>query len=368
MKPILIESAAELDKHFDTLRSEKLLAVDTEFFRETTYFPQLGLIQLANSKIVACIDPLAFDAQEQVATILLDREITKVFHSCSQDMEVLQLYLGALPCPVLDTQIANSLLCEADQIGYAKLVESEFDVSLDKSQTRTNWLKRPLSAKQLDYAGDDVFYLHQLIAKLMNQLTALDRQNWLLEDCAALCESPEKYQPNTRNCGSRVKGTHKLGAYELAIINAVANWRERLAIDKDKTRRRILPDDEVVNLALNKPKAIDQLRDCGQLRRHLNGSELQSLDEVLQQAYQIPQQDWPDPRNRKPEPKEKETLRSLQKLVNDKAESLGISASVLCSRKEMLRLIDGKQDIKALGGWRSEQIGRQLLDELKRLA
>ena len=153
MIPVFIESQIEFDKHFADLSSEALLAVDTEFFRETTYFPHLGLVQVANSKIVACIDPIAFDAKDSIAALLLNPNITKVFHSCSQDIEVLALYLGKPPCPILDTQIGAALIDEAEQIGYAKLVFSELGVELDKSETRTNWIKRPLTSKQLELCG-----------------------------------------------------------------------------------------------------------------------------------------------------------------------------------------------------------------------
>lgn len=365
MNPVLIENQTQFDKHFSTLSSESLLAVDTEFFRETTYFPHLGLIQVANAKIVACIDPLAFDARDSIASLFLNPDITKVFHSCSQDLEVLNLYLGELPYPILDTQIAASLIDETEQIGYAKLVMNELNVSLDKSQTRTNWLNRPLTEKQLEYAADDVYYLFQLIETLSSKLEKLNRKNWFFEDCGMLCSSPQQYEPDTSNCGLRVKGRHKLPGLELAIINSVANWREQLAIEKDKTRRRVIPDSDIVLIATEKPETIEELSQTGQLSRYLNADEIQSLLNLIKKSYRIPKNEWPDNRRNKLDPDEKKRLESLQSSVRKKASELEISSSILCSRKELTSLFSGNRDCRVLTGWRLTIIGSELLNLLE---
>ena len=136
MQPELIESSSAMDELVTRLANEKIIAVDTEFFRETSYYPKLALLQIATDSIVSCIDPLAFDARDALRKILLNPAVIKVFHSCSQDMEVLFHYLGEIPSPVHDTQIACALLSDHTQIAYASLVENELGVQLDKSQTR----------------------------------------------------------------------------------------------------------------------------------------------------------------------------------------------------------------------------------------
>lgn len=365
MKPVLIESQAEFDKHFSDLSSEALLAVDTEFFRETTYFPHLGLVQVANSKIVACIDPLGFDARESIASILLNKDITKVFHSCSQDIEVLALYLGSPPCPILDTQTAAALIDDAEQISYAKLVSSELGVELDKSQTRTNWLKRPLTQKQLEYAADDVYYLYQLIEIITTKLDTLKRSDWFQEDCDALCSSTQQYEPDTTNCGTRVKGTHKLSGYELAIINSIACWREQLAIERDKNRRRVLPDDDIVQIATSKPESVKQLSQIGQLSRYFRPDELETLFDIVSKSYSIPESEWPVRFNTRPSPEEKKKLDKLQALVNAKADELKLSSSILCARKELVSLLYGNRESRVLTGWRRSVVGDDLLDLLE---
>lgn len=365
MKPILIESQNEFDQHYPALSSEPHLAVDTEFFREVTYFPHLGLVQVANSKIVACIDPLAFDARSSIASLLLNPDITNVFHSCSQDLEVLKLYLGELPCPVEDTQIAASLCSDAEQVGYANLVKSELDVELDKSQTRTNWLKRPLTSKQLEYAADDVIYLFQLIEKQSKTLVELGRKDWFIEDCKNLCSSPQAYEPNLSDCGRRVKGTNKLPSFDLAIVNAIALWREKRAIDKDKTRRHVMPDNDIIILATTKPETLEQLKQIEQLSRYLSSDELKTLLVALKNSYLLPESEWPTNKHYRLDPEAKKQLRKLQDLVDSTAENLNISASTLCSRKELTSLFNGNRDCRVLSGWRADLIGNALISLLE---
>lgn len=175
MKPVLIENKEALDVLINALLNEPMIAVDTEFFRETTYFPHLGLVQIAGPDHIACIDPLAFDAREGLAKLLLNPSITKLFHACIQDLEVLYQYLGKMPCPLVDTQIAAAMSGTQDQMGYARLVEEQMGIQLEKSQTRTNWLKRPLTSRQIEYAGDDVLYLLPMYEKLRTDLQQKNR-------------------------------------------------------------------------------------------------------------------------------------------------------------------------------------------------
>jgi len=250
MSPELIETSADMEALLTQLNNQTIIAVDTEFFRETSYYPKLALVQIATDSVVACIDPLAFDARPALRSILLNSEITKIFHSCSQDLEVLFYYLGEAPNAIYDTQIANSLLNEHQQIGYAKLVEKELGTLLDKSQTRTNWLQRPLTSKQIQYAGDDVLYLYKLQHILDEKLQQLDRKSWFDEESKKLLNDQYSFQPDSDTLWKRVKGSSRLNRKKLAIVQAIALWRENLAKQKDRTRRRILADDIIIDLAL----------------------------------------------------------------------------------------------------------------------
>ena len=370
MKPELIESSSKMDELLEQLNNETLIAVDTEFFRETTYYPQLALVQIATSSIVACIDPLAFDAKPALKKLLLDNNITKIFHSCSQDLEVLFYYLGETPGVIYDTQIANALLSEHHQIGYASLVENELGTLLDKSQTRTNWLQRPLTQKQIQYAGDDVLYLYQLQHILDKKLQQLGRKTWFDEECLNLCSGKNSFQLTSDKLWKRVKGATRLNRSKLAIAQSIAVWREQLAQQKDKTRRKILSDDIIIQLAIDPPENTSALNPYIDRSYNFNDKEKQQLFETIQTALMCPENKWPDNRFNTLDNQQKLLLKNLQQLVNKKADELGISSTILCSRKDLEKLIllHYKQDesqaseLTSSQNWRYQCIGQQLIE------
>ena len=353
------------------LENETALAVDTEFFRETTYYPHLGLIQIAGENIVACIDPLAFDAGEALRKIFCNRAITKIFHSCSQDMEVLFHHYGFVPCPVHDTQIAEALLSTHEQIGYARLVENELGVQLAKTQTRTNWVKRPLSRKQLDYAGDDVRYLYRLYKQLLDKLKTAGRYHWFEEDCSRLCAANDnadqlaaQFSVEESTLWKRVKGSNKYSGVKLAIIQAVARWRENIAIETDTTRRRVLHDEAILQLAMQPPQtpgALDHLRNN---RFALTTQQIEQLLACIQQAEQSTASQWPLNTRQRPTAEQKAQLSTLQNILTQRASELGISAGVLCARKNLEKLIAGQTDLPVMQGWRLDCVGKALQEHL----
>ena len=373
MKPELIASPGMMEDLHERLTGVTLIAVDTEFFRETTYYPKLALVQIATASIVACVDPLAFDAKAALRKLLLDDSITKIFHSCSQDLEVLFYYLGEAPGAIYDTQIANALLTQHHQIGYASLVEDELGKVLDKSQTRTNWLQRPLTQKQLQYAGDDVFYLYQLQHLLDEKLQRLGRKSWFEEESSKLLDDSNNFQVAEEHLWRRVKGATRLNRNQLATVQAIAVWREALAQKKDKTRRKILADEIIVNLAVTPPEnlmTMDQLIDR---RYHFNDEDKQQLFDVITASLETPREQCPDNQFNTLDNEQKSTLKKLQQLVNKKAEELGISTAILGSRKELEQLIlchsepaaSNASKLSILQGWRLRCIGQQLIDNMK---
>ena len=381
MKPVVIESSSAMDSVLDEIVNHTIIAVDTEFQRETSYYPILALVQIATDNQVICIDPLAFDARPALQKILLNKNINKVFHACSQDMEVLYYYLGEVPNNIYDTQIANAFLTDHHQIGYAALVENELGVQLDKSQTRTNWLQRPLTDKQIQYAGDDVLYLYQLQAILDNKLQQAKRTAWFTEECNNLTESENDFQVDIDKLWRRVKGATKLNRNALVIVQSIAQWREQLAQQKDKTRRKILTDETLIQLALETPDNIDTLnliiatRDRSLL--NLNEQEKQQLIQTIQSALQAPENEWPDNRYSVLDSQQKTKLKILQQLVNNKAEELSLSSAIITSRKDLENLIISNANatgtesealsskLNVVQGWRLHCIGQQLLDALE---
>lgn len=373
MTPELIETSSGMNELLEQLNNESIIAVDTEFFRETTYFPQLALIQIATGSIVACIDPLAFDAREALKTIFLNSKITKIFHSCSQDLEVLFYYLGQAPNAIYDTQIANALLTDHHQISYAALVENELGKRLDKSQTRTNWLQRPLTAKQIQYAGDDVFYLYKLQHILDEKLHQLGRKTWFDEDSAKLLGNEYSFQTDNDTLWRRVKGATRLNRKKLAIIQAIAIWREHLAQQKDRNRRRILADDIIIDLAFAVPENIQTIDQIIGPKYHFDDVQKQQLLDAITEAQQSALEGCPDNDADTLDSDQKQTLKNMQHQINTKAEQLGISPAIICSRKELEKLIfwhdqkeaDQPPELNIMQGWRLHNIGQQLLEILK---
>ena len=380
MKPVLIESSSDMDDILDHIANQSIIAVDTEFLRETTYYPKLALVQIATDSNVICIDPVAFDAKPALKKILLNKNITKIFHACSQDMEVLYYYLGEIPYNIYDTQIANAFLTDHHQIGYAALVENELGIQLDKSQTRTNWLQRPLTEKQIQYAGDDVLYLYQLHNILDDKLQQAEKKSWFAEECANLCDNKNNFDVDIEKLWRRVKGATKLSRNTLVIVQFIAEWREQLAQQKDRTRRKILADTVLIQLAFDKPETISQLDPIitshDRSLHRLNENEKQQLIQTIQSAQQSPESEWPDNRYSVLDNQQKAELKNLQRLINDKAEELSISSAIISSRKDLESLIlinataseTEKSTINTklniVQGWRLDCIGQELLDIL----
>ena len=363
-----------LDDLLSKLADATIIAVDTEFFRETTYYPKLALVQIATDSIVACIDPIAFDAKPGLKKILCDKNITKIFHSCSQDLEVLFYYLNEIPKPIYDTQIANALLTDHHQIGYARLVENELNVQLDKSQTRTNWLQRPLTTKQIQYAGDDVLYLYQLHHLLDKKLQDNDRQTWFDEESQNLIPDASGFQVAIDKLWKRVKGASRLSRAELAVVQAIAVWREKLAQKIDKTRRKVLADDIIIQIATDPPKDRNSLEQQITQRYNLTDEDQQQLLNAINTARQSPENDWPDNRFNALDNTQKSLLKNLQLLANTKADELSISYALLCSKKDLEQLIlfyadkhdtNSQSDLNITRGWRLHCIGQQLIDTIK---
>lgn len=355
-----------MDELLNRLSSEKIIAVDTEFHRETTYYPVLALVQIATRDITACIDPLAFNAIKQLRQCMLNQKITKIFHSCSQDIEVLYYYLGKRLPAIYDTQIANALLSEDHQLGYAALVDKELDVQLDKSQTRTDWLRRPLTDKQIQYAGDDVHYLYQLHEILDKRLLEQGRKAWFDEDSNRIHDTTS-FEVDYRHLWRRVKGANKLRRDTLAIVQTIAEWRENMAKQKNKTRRKILKDEAVIKLALSPPASEQQIPFSP-----FSEAEKSCLLEQINHAQLLPEDQWPDNRFTLLDGQQKSLLKELQKIINDTAAELEIASAMLTSRKELEKIILqhsrntslDSSHFNILRGWRLRIAGQQLLEKL----
>ncbi|MFW2373020.1 MAG: ribonuclease D [Gammaproteobacteria bacterium] len=360
-----IDSQEALEACCQQFLHSRFLCIDTEFHRETTYYPELALIQLGDGQHTACIDPLPLHDFEPLLELFRNTNIIKVFHAAGQDLEIFHNDFGCLPDPIFDTQIAATLLGYGEQIGYAALVKTCLDIELDKSQTRTDWMKRPLNAKQLEYAANDVIYLAQLFPDMEQKLRALGRLDWLAEDFALLSQN-QNYLIDMDNIWRKTKGHQRLRGQQLAILQQLSSWRESTAVDRNRPRRRILPDDALIDLAMQKPTQPEQIRALRSLNRfRLNEDDTGQLIECINRGLAKDRNDWPQLAKKfKLRPQQDALVDTLQALLKLNALQHDINPSSLASRKHLEALVTGERDLELLKGWRKQHGGQQLVEFL----
>ena len=240
MQEHYIADTAALEQLCKTLRGSTWLALDTEFIREKTYYPQLCLLQISNGEIAACVDPLAIDQLQPLLEILNDPQIVKVWHAARQDLEIFQHHWKQIPTPLFDTQLAAAQLDYGSQIGYANLVKHCLDIDLPKDQSRTDWASRPLNEQQIRYALDDVIYLGILYLRLRAELT--ERQQRQLTVQQAVLLEPETYAPKPEDVWRKIKGRKTLRGAQQQALQTLAAWRENQARQQDVPRKWLMSD------------------------------------------------------------------------------------------------------------------------------
>lgn len=362
---LYIDNDEALAGFFEHAGAAEFAAVDTEFMREKTYYPKLCLIQIAINDVIACIDPFSIKNFQPMLDLFADRDVVKVLHSVSQDMEVFLHTFDCLPTPVYDTQIAASLTGMGDQVSYAKLVNEMLGVSLDKSHTRTDWSRRPLDDAQLTYAADDVRYLAEIYPLQRARLIEQGRLAWLQDDFDAAAD-PARYRPDPHSAWRRVKGYARLHGVDLAILSELARYREQLAMAKDRPRRYILSDDQLLDLVKSKPRNKNDL----QRRRGFNDDVISRHGDQLLAAVQagvdMPKEQWPETGKGKPLTANQDVLADiLMGLLKYQAKKNEVSVTSMASRKDVEQLVRGKRDMPLMSGWRYELGGRMLSEFLQ---
>ena len=345
-----------------TLDQASYCAIDTEFIRESTYYAELALIQIGSGENLACIDPLAITDFTPFADLLVKPDLLKLFHSCSQDLEILYQKFGAVPTPIFDTQLAAAVLGYNHQISYADLVQQVSGVVLEKKHTRANWMRRPLSQDELDYAMDDVRYLLTVYERLQEQLRTSRRDGWMEKDLRALTD-PARYEVDVSQVWKRLKGVLKLKGEKLQIVSDLCRWREELAQRQNRPRRWIVKDDTLIELARQKPESEADLSSIPELqektiRRH--GAELLA---IVARAADIDPADWPQ--HDKVNNLDKQQLAlgdCLMALCRVIAEENDIALATLVVRKDIDNLILNSKSSRLAQGWRFTMVGEKLLE------
>ena len=363
----VITTTDDLTKFCSSAKDKDFLCVDTEFMRESTFYSQLCLIQAATIDSEVIIDPLADGIDlAPFLSLLMDEKITKVMHAARQDMEIFYMLCQAVPTPVFDTQIAAMALGFGDSVGYMALVKGRLDVNLDKGARFTDWSRRPLSEKQLHYAIGDVTHLRDLYPAMIDELNDRARLKWVMEEMAPQMEE-SLYTFEPEQAWERLKVRNYKKPY-LAALKAAAAWREREAIARDVPRRRVMKDDTLYDLALNKPtdlKALERLRSIP--RGFEKSSKAKVLVEAITAAVANADNYAPKVERAKNRPPNTgAAVEMLKTLLRLRTEYVDIAPRLVANNAdiELIAAFGEKADVAALKGWRREVFGEDALKML----
>ncbi|BEV12532.1 ribonuclease D [Asticcacaulis sp. DW145] len=353
-----ITTTAALTDFCAKIASAPFITVDTEFMRETTYWPKLCLIQAASEDHAGIIDPLSPDLDLQpFLDLLTDPAILKVFHACRQDVEIFN-NLGAMPAPVFDTQVAAMAAGFGDQVAYDSLVRQVIKVDIDKGSRFTDWSRRPLSEQQLQYALGDVTHLAKLYPKLVEKLKAQNRYEWVAAEMADLTD-PKLYNTSPDDAWKRLR-PRKPSLKYMAVFKEVAAWRERVAQERDQPRGRILKDEGVDEIATQLPTdaaAFDRLRSTP---KGFGASKFGiELCEVIQTALAEPEKYAPKV-DKAPPPVQvpASVVELLKVLLRVRCEDEGVAPKLIASVADLEKIaLDDKANVPALEGWRRKVFG-----------
>ena len=357
--PLLVTDSGELASLCRKFSRRDFVGVDTEFLRRSTYRPRLCLVQIASGKEAAAVDVLAPGIDlAPLYDLMLNRRVTKVFHSASQDLEVFHLVLGEVPQPVFDTQIAAMVCGFGEQPSYAKLVEEFAGVEIAKSAQKSDWSQRPLTESQVEYAVQDVVHLGRIYNSLSKRLKKLGREEWVASEMALLTDE-DAYRHDPSDAWLRIP-IRRPSRKALAVLREVAAWREITADRRDLPRTWILKNSVVAEIAQTAPRTRSELgRVNGVPSRWINRSSGRQLLQAVRRAVESDPDDWPHlpERPARPKPRAADVAR-LQALLKQCCEEHGVAPGFVANRDELARMAAGEQSgIRALGGWRKTVFG-----------
>lgn len=362
----LITDSATLAALCARLAKADFITVDTEFMRENTYWPELCLIQIADTLEAAAIDPLApgIDLGPLLELLTDNEDVLKVFHAGGQDVEIIYNFTGRTPHPIFDTQIAMMAISQSEQIGYSNLVESWLGMTVDKGARFTDWSRRPLTERQIEYAIGDVTHLAKIFPKMLNKLRKTGRGEWLDIEMEKLAD-PENYRNDPDTAWLRIKAPSRNPAV-LGRLKALAQWRELEAQDKNIPRGRIARDETIADLASHPPKAQADLAKVRGLSAGWKDNEIgRRMMAALEAAKPIADDELP-PRAPRGAPLGKEgslVADLLKLLLKIRSREIDVASRLLARSEELELLAAGvRKGLPMLEGWRGEQFGRDALD------
>ncbi len=361
----LITTTDALADLCERLSKSDFVTVDTEFMRENTYWPELCLVQIANEEEAAAIDPLAdgIDLTPLLDLMTENEDVLKVFHAGGQDVEIIVNLSGKTPHPIFDTQIAMMAISQSEQIGYANLVESWLGITVDKGARFTDWSRRPLTDRQIEYAIGDVTHLSKIFPRILKKLIKTGRGDWLdaemekLADVSNYITDPDQAWRRIRQQGRNPQ--------VLGRLRALAAWREGEAQHKNIPRGRIMRDETLADIASHPPKKQADLAKVRGLSAAWRDNDIgKRLLKVLEKAEPIDKDDLPE-RLKKGAPLGKEgalVADLLKLLLKIRSREIDVAARLLTRAEEMEALAAGVRDLPVLQGWRYDIFGRDALE------
>jgi len=358
----LITTTADLADACARLASHPFVTVDTEFLRETTYYPKLCLIQLASPDEAVLVDPLAPELDlAPFFGLMVNEAVVKVFHAARQDLEIVWMLGRVLPTPLFDTQVAAMVCGYGDSVGYEQLANDLAKARIDKSSRFTDWSRRPLNEAQLVYAEADVTHLRDIYRALKADLEQTGRESWVAEEMAVL-NSPATYEVKPENAWQRLKGRIRKPK-ELAVLMELAAWREREAQHRDVPRQRVLKDDALMDIVQRAPRSVEAL---AELRSVPNGFERsRSGGEVLaaiERGLALDPKTLPRLERERGRGGNGAVLDLLKVLLKAVAEAERVAPKIIASSDDLEAIAaDDEADVPALQGWRRGVFGEKAL-------
>ncbi|WP_343612662.1 ribonuclease D [Novosphingobium sp.] len=362
----LITTTDALADLCDRLSQADFICVDTEFMRESTYWPELCLIQIADSKEAAAIDPKApgLDLSPLLDLLVDNEDVLKIFHAGGQDVEIIYNLTGKTPHPIFDTQIAMMAISQSEQIGYSNLVEAWLGLTIDKGARFTDWSRRPLTERQIEYAIGDVTHLAKIFPKLLQRLIKTGRGEWLDAEMEKLAD-PANYANDAGNAWLKIKAAGRNPAM-LGRLKALAAWREHEAQDKNIPRGRIARDETLADIASHPPKAQADLAKVRGLSPGWKDNEIgKRLMQAIDNSKPLHEDELP-PRTPRGAPLGKEgalVADLLKLLLKIRAREIDVAARLLARSDDLELLAAGvRKDLPILEGWRVGVFGKDALD------
>jgi ribonuclease D len=362
----LITTTEALTAFCDRLATADFITVDTEFMRENTYWPELCLVQIADVNEAAAIDPLApgIDLKPMLDLLVNNEDVLKIFHAGGQDVEIIYNLTGKTPHPIFDTQIAMMAISQSEQIGYSNLVESWLGLSIDKGARFTDWSRRPLTERQIEYAIGDVTHLAKIFPRMLKRLIKTGRGEWLDIEMEKLAD-PEHYRSDPQTVWQKIRAPSRNPAV-LGRLKALAAWRETEAMDKNIPRGRIMRDETLADVASHPPKEQHELAKVRGLSSGWKDNDIgRRLMNTLAEAKPMSDSEMP-PKTPRGAPLGKEgalVADLLKLLLKIRSREIDIASRLLARADDLEALAAGqRKNLAILEGWRFEQFGRDALE------